>query len=79
MIAASALPSGVNLTTLKETGWVKSPPAPPTFDTPLRLAEAVPLPTLAPEPDMLRLLTPKSHYFFKFKFCQSAPETQSAG
>jgi anaerobic selenocysteine-containing dehydrogenase len=70
-IAATALPSGVSLATLREKGWFKTTPAPPAFGNGARrlsVAGEVPLPVTAPAPDMLQLLTPKSHYFLNSSF-----------
>jgi anaerobic selenocysteine-containing dehydrogenase len=68
-IAASALPAGLDLETLKARGWVKRHrPVPSLESAGLRLARGVPLPTAAPEPTMLRLLTPKAHYFLNSTF-----------
>jgi anaerobic selenocysteine-containing dehydrogenase len=74
-IAATALPSGVSLATLREKGWVKTSPAPPAFGNGaprLSIAGEVPLPMAAPAPDMLQLLTPKSHYFLNSSFANMA-------
>lgn len=70
-IAASALPPGVELETLKADGWHKSSAGRPTFEAvrgKLRLAGGVPEPTAPPVPGMLQLLTPKSHYFLNSTF-----------
>jgi anaerobic selenocysteine-containing dehydrogenase len=70
-IAATALPSDVSLATLREKGWFKTTPAPPAFGNGARrlsMAGEVPLPVTAPAPDMLQLLTPKSHYFLNSSF-----------
>lgn len=70
-IAASALPDGIDLETLRAQGWHKSSPGRPTFESvrgELRLSEGVPQPATAPAPGMLQLLTPKSHYFLNSSF-----------
>jgi anaerobic selenocysteine-containing dehydrogenase len=70
-IAAAALPEGVTIDTLREKGWYKTQPQPPTFgsdDFKLSIADDVPLPPAAPAPGMLQLLTPKSHYFLNSSF-----------
>ena len=70
-IAATALPDHIRLSDLREQGWYKTTPAPPTFGdgaAPLMIAAEVPLPASAPTTDMLQLLTPKSHYFLNSSF-----------
>ena len=70
-IAATALPDGIGLSALRENGWYKTTPAPPAFGdgaARLTIAGEVPLPVAAPAPDMLQLLTPKSHYFLNSSF-----------
>jgi len=70
-IAASVLPDGIDLHTLRAQGWHKSSPGRPTFASvrgTLRLAAGVPQPATAPAPGMLQLLTPKAHYFLNSIF-----------
>lgn len=70
-IAASALPDGIDLETLRSRGWYKNSPGRPAFENlrgKLRLSEGVPQPAAAPAPGMLQLLTPKSHYFLNSSF-----------
>jgi anaerobic selenocysteine-containing dehydrogenase len=69
-IAAAALPDGVSLETLRETGWYKTEPPRPSFGNGgphLSIAGDVPLPPVA-DPGLLQLLTPKSHYFLNSSF-----------
>lgn len=70
-IAASALPPGIDLQSLKAKGWYKSSPGRPDFDPKrgmLRLSGGVPLPAEPPAKGMLQLLTPKSHHFLNSSF-----------
>ena len=70
-IAASVLPPGIDLQSLKAQGWYKSSPTRPDFDPKrgrLRLSGGVPLPAEPPAPGMLQLLTPKSHHFLNSSF-----------
>ena len=71
-IAASALPSDVDLATLKANGWHKTTPPRPSLssgENKVRLSEGVPpLTTATLNPDRLQLLTPKSHYFLNSSF-----------
>jgi len=70
-IAASVLPPGIELESLKAKGWHKSSPPRPGFGPEhgkLRLSGRVPLPLKPPAPGMLQLLTPKSHYFLNSTF-----------
>ena len=68
-IAASALPPGLEMATLKQTGWVKiDKPRPQLDGAGLRLARGVPLPPARPAAGMLQLLTPKAHYFLNSSF-----------
>jgi anaerobic selenocysteine-containing dehydrogenase len=68
-IAASALPDGVTLPGLRERGWMKTHPSPASFGgSKLSIASEVPLPPVAPSPQMLQLLTPKSHFFLNSSF-----------
>ncbi len=63
-VAASALPAGLDMATLKQTGWVKiDKPRSQLDGAGLRLARGVPLPPDRPAVGMLQLLTPKAHYF----------------
>ena len=69
-IAASVLPAGIDLQSLKAQGWYKSSPTRPAFDPArrLRLSGDVPLPPEPPNAGMLQLLTPKSHHFLNSSF-----------
>lgn len=70
-IAATALPKGVTLAILREKGWYKTtPPAPAIGNGAPRvsIAHEVQVSTPASEEGMLRLLTPKSHYFLNSTF-----------
>lgn len=70
-IAASVLPPGIDLESLKAQGWYKSAPSRPDFGAErgrLRLSGGVPLPVEPPGPAMLQLLTPKSHQFLNSSF-----------
>tara|TARA_B100000676_G_scaffold292225_1_gene327637 strand:+ start:1834 stop:3792 length:1959 start_codon:yes stop_codon:yes gene_type:complete len=78
-IAASALPDGVSLESLKKDGWIKlSPPRPDpaTSDVPLRFAGDNPEPL---DGDGLRLLTPKSHYFLNSSFANMRRQRKAQG
>lgn len=67
-IAATALPSGIDLETLKRAGWMKTEKPPPTLATGrLRLAGEIPVPE-EPRDGALRLLTPKAHFFLNSSF-----------
>lgn len=78
-VAASALPVGVELDELKDSGWIKRSPARPTPDATrkLRLCGGVPLPTPAPSPGLLQLLTPKGHYFLNTTFANMPRQRRS--
>jgi anaerobic selenocysteine-containing dehydrogenase len=70
-IAASVLPSGVDLKSLNEKGWHKSSPKHPTFEgvqSRLKLCGGIHEPVEADKPGSLQLLTPKSHYFLNSSF-----------
>lgn len=70
-IAAAALPEGIDLDTLKATGWFKSPPDRPRLrenGTLLRISERVPVPARPIDGALLQLLTPKSHFFMNSSF-----------
>jgi anaerobic selenocysteine-containing dehydrogenase len=78
-IAASALPPGLDLETLKRAGWVKMDKAPPRLDgAGLRLAGrgGVPVP---PAEGMLRLLTPKAHFFLNSSFANQPRQRRAEG
>jgi anaerobic selenocysteine-containing dehydrogenase len=67
-IAATALPPGIDLDTLKRKGWIKTEKPPPRLDTgKLHLAGEIPVPD-EPGDGMLRLLTPKAHFFLNSSF-----------
>ncbi len=69
-IAASALPDSVDLDQLKFDGWHKTlPPKPvPNPERPIRLAGSSGGPQSSAPPNMLRLLTPKGHFFMNTSF-----------
>ncbi|GGG21676.1 molybdopterin containing oxidoreductase [Caldovatus sediminis] len=78
-IAASALPPGVSLEALKEAGWVKMRKPPPRLEgAGLRLARGVSLPSAPPE-GMLRLLTPKAHFFLNSSFVNQPRQRRAEG
>lgn len=78
-IAAVSLPASVGLEALKQAGWIKSPPPPPVFGTKLRISEPVPLPSAPPRAGMLRLLTPRSHYFLNSSFTNQPRQRRAQG
>lgn len=81
-IAASALPPGVDLERLKEAGWVKmEKPLPRLEGAGLRLArgDGVPLPPAPPAAEMLRLLTPKAHFFLNSSFANQPRQRRAEG
>ncbi len=81
-IAASALPAGLTLDALKEAGWVKRDrPAPRLEGAGLKLAErgGVLLPPAPPEAGMLRLLTPKAHFFLNSSFANMPRQRRAEG
>jgi anaerobic selenocysteine-containing dehydrogenase len=81
-IAASALPPAVNLATLKEAGWVKmTRPAPHLDGAGLRLAPrgGVALPSGPPGSGMLRLMTPKAHFFLNSSFANQPRQRRAQG
>jgi anaerobic selenocysteine-containing dehydrogenase len=81
-IAASALPQGIDLATLKVAGWVKMTKAPPRIEgAGLRLAPrgGVPLPPAPPTEGMLRLMTPKAHFFLNSSFANQPRQRRAAG
>ncbi|WP_158295575.1 molybdopterin-containing oxidoreductase family protein [Crenalkalicoccus roseus] len=78
-IAASALPPGLTLAALKEAGWVKMEKPPPRLDgAGLRLARGVTPPPAPPE-GMLRLLTPKAHFFLNSSFANQPRQRRAQG
>ena len=80
-IAASALPDGMDLGTLKAAGWIKRSPARPVpgAAAKLRLCGGVPLPASPPSPGLLQLLTPKGHFFLNTTFADMARQRRSMG
>lgn len=67
-VAATALAPGIDLDALKREGWVKTEKTLPRLDTgKLHLAGAIPAPE-EPRDGMLRLLTPKAHFFLNSSF-----------
>ncbi len=79
-IAASVLPPGIDLQSLKAQGWYKSAPMRPGFDPKhgmLRLSGGVPLPVESPATGMLQLLTPKSHHFLNSSFANMPRQRRS--
>lgn len=77
-IAASALPDGVTLDSLRERGFVKISPPRPGFPTPVRLTGAVEAPARPPQ-GRLQLLTPKSHFFLNSTFGNMPRQRQAMG
>jgi len=78
-IAASALPPGLDLATLKEAGWVKMDATRPTLKgAGLRLACGVPAPVRS-EPNLLQLLTPKAHFFLNSSFVNQSRQRSAQG
>ncbi|HEX2891395.1 molybdopterin-dependent oxidoreductase [Vineibacter terrae] len=81
-IAASALPPGLDLATLKQAGWFKTarPPA-KLVGAGLRLAprDGVALPPSPPSPGMLRLMTPKAHFFLNSSFVNQPRQRRAEG
>ncbi len=78
-IAASALPPALDLAMLKEAGWVKmDQPRPRLEGAGLRLARGVPSP-VQPESGMLRLLTPKAHFFLNSSFVNQPRQQLAQG
>jgi anaerobic selenocysteine-containing dehydrogenase len=78
-IAATTLPDGLDLETLREEGWRKlSPPRPDPSrsETKLRFAGDDPEPVPS---DALRLLTPKSHYFLNSSFANMPRQRKGEG
>ena len=79
-VAASALPAGLDVATLKQTGWVKiDKPRPQLDGAELRLARGVPLPPARPAAGMLQLLTPKAHYFLNSSFVNQPRQRRAQG
>jgi anaerobic selenocysteine-containing dehydrogenase len=67
-IAASALPDGLDLETLKSEGWRKSPPPRPGFPEKVQIAGFLGDEPPPPPDGRLQLLTPKSHFFMNSSF-----------
>lgn len=81
-IASSALPPDVDLAALKDQGWLKKSPGRPRFESEqrkLRLAGPLPEPAAPSAPGMLRLLTPKAHYFLNSSFANMPRQRQAQG
>lgn len=81
-MAASALPPGLDLAALKEAGWIKTAKPPVTLvGAGLRLAprDGVVLPPAPPSPDMLRLMTPKAHFFLNSSFANQPRHRRAEG
>jgi anaerobic selenocysteine-containing dehydrogenase len=79
-IAASALPAGLDMATLKQSGWVKTnKPRPQLEGAGLRLARGVPLPLRRPDGGLLQLLTPKAHYFLNSSFVNQPRQRRAQG
>lgn len=79
-IAASALPAGLTLDALKEAGWAKRDrPAPRLEGAALKLAGGVFPPPEPPGPGMLRLLTPKAHFFLNSSFANMPRQRRAEG
>lgn len=77
-IAASALPPGVSLETLKSKGWVKVAPVPAPAQNLRFTGEPLRAP-LMPGADEVRLLTPKAHYFLNSSFANMPRQRMSQG
>ena len=79
-MAAAALPDGVDLETLKETGWIKCSSDRPVFGAAekLRLCGGVFPPTARPAPGHFQLLTPKGHFFLNTIFADMPRQRRSA-
>lgn len=78
-IAATALPPGLDLATLKRAGWAKTEKPPPKLDTGrLRLAGEIPVPE-EPRDGALRLLTPKAHFFLNSSFANMPRQRHGEG
>ena len=70
-IAASVLPPGMDLQSLRDNGWYKSSPDHPTFEGvqgQLKLCCNIYEPVASGMPGLLQMLTPKSHYFLNSSF-----------
>ena len=81
-IAASALPPGLDLATLKQAGWIKTPQRAPLLEgAGLRLAPrgGVALPAQPPATGMLRLMTPKAHFFLNSSFANQQRQRRAEG
>jgi len=81
-IAASALPPGLDLATLKQAGWIKSPLRAQSLEgAGLRLAPrgGVALPLQPPAAGMLRLMTPKAHFFLNSSFANQTRQRRAEG
>lgn len=80
-IAASALPDGMDLGTLKAAGWIKRSPTRPVpgAAAKLSLCGGVPLPISPPSSSLLQLLTPKGHFFLNTTFADMARQRRSMG
>ena len=77
-IAASALPPGITLETLREHGFVKSPPGPPQFAHRVRITGTLDAPP-RPARGKYQLLTPKSHYFLNSTFANMPRQRGAMG
>ena len=81
-IAASALPPDISLADLEECGWQKaSPPGwqPEHLAAGLRLAGDDIVAPNPPGAELLRLLTPKSHYFLNSTFANMPRQRNAQG
>ena len=81
-IAASALPWDVELAELKAKGWKKSSPSRPNMTSrseKLSLTGEAITPSAKNPPEMLQLLTPKSHYFLNSSFANMAKQRKAQG
>jgi len=78
-IAASALPTDVDLDSLKETGWLKNSPGRPDFSKrKLSLDTEIPEPVKPTREGLLQLLTPKSHFFLNSTFANMPRQRKAA-
>ena len=81
-IAASALPCEVELSKLKVDGWKKCSPPRPKLESSskkLSLTGQALAPSPNSSPEMLQLLTPKSHYFLNSSFANMPRQRKGQG
>jgi len=81
-IAASVLPKDLTMAELSATGWVKRSPPRPDLSGPggkLTVAGRMEPPASTTDPDELRLLTPKAHFFLNSSFANMARQRDAQG